>query len=127
MAPFSIGAVCIEEVFHPAVINRDGWPGGFVSVVENFLSVQTNFRNATIGFIEQFHINAYFLQEKVDRFTVDDNNNLTITLKEPVDGSRIVVYSIYNFQLFYDDFNDLVVKQYESGILSSYDYPDSPG
>ena len=71
-------------------------------------------------------IRTLFEQEKVDRFTVDDNNNLTITLKEPVDGSRIVVYSIYNFQLFYDDFNDLVVKQYESGILSSYDYPDSP-
>ena len=71
-------------------------------------------------------IRTLFEQEKVDRFTVDDNNNLTITLKDPVDGSRIVVYSIYNFQLFYDDFNDLVVKQYESGILSSYDYPDSP-
>ena len=71
-------------------------------------------------------IRTLFEQEKVDRFTVDDNNNLTITLKEPVVGSRIVVYSIYNFQLFYDDFNDLVVKQYESGILSSYDYPDSP-
>ena len=71
-------------------------------------------------------IRTLFEQEKVDRFTVDDNNNLTITLKEPVNGSRIVVYSIYNFQLFYDDFNDLVVKQYESGILSSYDYPDSP-
>ena len=71
-------------------------------------------------------IRTLFEQEKVDRFTVDDNNNLTITLKEPVDGSRIVVYSIYNFQLFYDDFNDLVVKLYESGILSSYDYPDSP-
>ena len=71
-------------------------------------------------------IRTLFEQEKVDRFTVDDNNNLTITLKEPVDGSRIVVYSIYNFQLFYDDFNDLVVKQYESGILSGYDYPDSP-
>ena len=71
-------------------------------------------------------IRTLFEQEKVDRFTVDDNNNLTITLKEPVDGSRIVVYSIYNFQLYYDDFNDLVVKQYESGILSSYDYPDSP-
>ena len=71
-------------------------------------------------------IRTLFEQEKVDRFTVDDNNNLTITLKEPVNGSRIVVYSIYNFQLFYDDFNDLVVKQYESGILSGYDYPDSP-
>ncbi len=71
-------------------------------------------------------IRTLFEQEKVDRFTVDDNNNLTITLKEPVDGSRVVVYSIYNFQLFYDDFNDLVVKQYESGILSGYDYPDSP-
>ena len=71
-------------------------------------------------------IRTLFEQQKVDRFTVDDNNNLTLTLKEPVDGSRIVTYSIYSFQLFYDDFNDLVVQQYESGILSGYDYPDSP-
>ena len=49
-----------------------------------------------------------------------------LTLKEPVNGNNVVTYSIYSFQLFYDDFNDIVVQQYEDRIISDYDYPDSP-
>ena len=55
-----------------------------------------------------------------------DEDILTLTLKEPVNGNNVVTYSIYSFQLFYDDFNDIVVQQYEDGIISDYDYPDSP-
>ena len=36
---------------------------------------------------------------------------LTLTLKEPVNGNNVVTYSIYSFQLFYDDFNDIVVQR----------------
>ena len=38
----------------------------------------------------------------------------------------MVTYPIYSFQLFYDDFNDIIVQQLHDGIISDYDYPDSP-
>ena len=70
-------------------------------------------------------IRDLFQQEKVETVQVDEDT-LTLTLKEPVNGNNVVTYSIYSFQLFYDDFNDIVVQQYEDGIISDYDYPDSP-
>ncbi len=70
-------------------------------------------------------IRTLFEEEKVDKVLVNDNT-LTLTLKEPQDGVKVVTYSLYSFQLFYDDFNDIVVQQYEDGILSDYEYPDSP-
>ncbi len=70
-------------------------------------------------------IRDLFQQEKVETVQVDEDT-LTLTLKEPVNGNNVVTYSIYSFQLFYDDFNDIVVRQYEDGIISDYDYPDSP-
>ena len=70
-------------------------------------------------------IRDLFQQEKVETVQVDEDI-LTLTLKEPVNGNNVVTYSIYSFQLFYDDFNDIVVQQYEDGIISDYDYPDSP-
>ena len=70
-------------------------------------------------------IRDLFQQELVDKVQVDEDT-LTLTLKQPQNGSQVVTYPIYSFQLFYDDFNDLVVQQYEDGIISDYDYPDSP-
>ena len=70
-------------------------------------------------------IRDLFQQEKVETVQVDEDT-LTLTLKEPVNGNNVVTYSIYSFQLFYDDFNDIVVQQYEDGIISDYNYPDSP-
>jgi cell division protease FtsH len=64
-------------------------------------------------------------QEKVDTLTVSDNT-VTLRLKEPVEGKMVVSYELYSFELFYQDFNDLIVRQYHQGILSDYDYPDDP-
>ena len=64
-------------------------------------------------------------EEKVDKVLVDDDS-VTLTLKQPQNGSQVVTYPIYSFQLFYDDFNDLIVQQLHDGIISDYDYPDSP-
>ena len=50
-------------------------------------------------------------------------NDLTLTLKEPdADGNTAVTYQVTNFSVFYNDFNDLIVSQYEAGTLTSYDY-----
>ena len=66
-------------------------------------------------------IRDLFQQEKVETVQVDEDT-LTLTLKEPVNGNNVVTYSIYSFQLFYDDFNDIVVQQYEDGRLPLYHF-----
>ena len=69
-------------------------------------------------------------QEKVDSLTLR-GNDLTLTLKEPdADGNTAVTYQVTNFSVFYNDFNDLIVSQYEAGTLTSYDYlaaSETPG
>ena len=64
-------------------------------------------------------------EKKVDKVQVDDNT-VVLTLKEPQNGSNVVTYPIYSFDLFYKDFNDIVVQQYHDKVISDYDYPDSP-
>ena len=70
-------------------------------------------------------IRAFFQQQQVETVQVGENS-LVLTLKEPVDGASTVTYQLYDFQLFYDDFNDIVVEQWQKGIISDYEYPDSP-
>lgn len=68
---------------------------------------------------------SFLEQEKVDTVAVKDHT-VTLTLKEPVNGKSAVTYEIYSFDLFYDDFNDLIVRQWERGIILDYDYPSDP-
>ncbi|MBP1757928.1 MAG: Cell division protein FtsH [Firmicutes bacterium] len=44
------------------------------------------------------------------------------TLRTEVNGSKAFTYPI-RFDVFYSDFNELVVDQWEAGIIVSYDYP----
>ena len=60
-------------------------------------------------------------QQMVDQLVLEDNR-ITLTLKEPQGGQSQVSYDISNPQWFYDDFNDLIVEQFRSGIITSYDY-----
>ena len=53
-----------------------------------------------------------FEQEKVKSFTVQDTT-LTLKLRETVDGKTELRKELYDFDLFYDDLNDLVVEQRE--------------
>ena len=61
-------------------------------------------------------------QQNVERLVVDKNNNLTLFLK---DGTTLS-YKLYSLELFREDFNDLIVKQWQAGILADYDYPPDP-
>ena len=62
-----------------------------------------------------------FEQEKVKSFTVQDTT-LTLKLRETVDGKTELRKELYDFDLFYDDLNDLVVEQKAAGILEDYNY-----
>ena len=62
-----------------------------------------------------------FEQEKVKSFTVQDTT-LTLKLREAVDGKTELRKELYDFDLFYDDLNDLVAEQKAAGILEDYNY-----
>ena len=66
-------------------------------------------------------IKALFEQEKVKSFTISDTT-LKMELREEVDGKTTVTKDLYDFDLFYDDLNELVEKQKAEGILEDYDY-----
>lgn len=68
-------------------------------------------------------IRELFEAQQVKSFTLTDST-LTLTLREPdADGLTQHTFHIASFAVFYEDFNDLVVEQYEAGILERYDYP----
>ena len=71
--------------------------------------------------LEYSQVEQLFRQEKVESFTIKDNL-LTMNLREEVDGSKTLVYELYDFDLFYDDLNDLVQEQAARGVIKSYDY-----
>ena len=67
-------------------------------------------------------VKELFEQGKVKSFTVADTT-LTLTLREPAaDGRTSVTKDLYDFDLFYEDMNDLVVAQKAAGVIENYDY-----
>ena len=74
--------------------------------------------------MEYSQVRQLFLQEKVESFSIDSGGTLTMELRGQEDGEEPVRYELYSFQLFYDDFNDLVQEQYADGIILHYDYPE---
>ena len=66
-----------------------------------------------------------FREEKVQSFITEGN---TILLKvrtgDEVEPLEDVVYDLYSFSVFYEDFHELIWQQYESGVLESYEYDE---
>ena len=62
-------------------------------------------------------LRQYFLDEKVQQFTVRDTR-LTAKL---TDGSEVIC-DLYDFPTFYDDLNDLVEQQKAAGVITDYHY-----
>lgn len=59
--------------------------------------------------------------QQVETVKVKDNT-LTMTLKEPWNGSTTVTAHLYSAEMFHDEFNDMLVAQQRAGILADYDY-----
>ena len=70
------------------------------------------------GDIPYSEMRQLFVQEKVQSFAIH-GTRLTATLKDQTTAAC----QLRDFDLFYDDLNDLVVEQYAKGIITSYDYP----
>ena len=71
----------------------------------------------TAGDIPYSELRQYFLEEKVQEFSISDTR-ITAKLK----GGSTVTSDLYDFNLFYQDLNELVQKQYDSGIITAYNY-----
>ncbi len=60
-------------------------------------------------------------QEKVESLDIF-NNTLTLHLRTQINGSTTAVHELYDFDLFYNDLNDLIQEQAAKGIITSYNY-----
>ncbi len=58
---------------------------------------------------------------QVDTVLVKDGQ-LTMKLKEPWNGQEIVTTKLYSTDLFYEEFNDILIAQKRSGVLTDYNY-----
>ena len=77
--------------------------------------------NADMPQVDYAQARQLFVQEKVQRFTVE-GNTLTLELREALQGSKTVRHELYDFQLFQDDLMPLVLEQSEKGIIEDYDF-----
>ena len=77
--------------------------------------------NADVPQVDYAQARQLFVQEKVQRFTVE-GNTLTLELREALQGSKTVRHELYDFQLFQDDLMPLVLEQSEKGIIEDYDF-----
>ena len=69
-----------------------------------------------------------FEAERVQSFTTE--GNLIIMKVRPEEGAEEdalpeeMSYELMSFAVFYEDFHELIDKQYESGVLEEYDYTE---
>ena len=61
-----------------------------------------------------------FEQEKVESFRFSDSSTIIMTLRNQTEPVRA---KVHDFDLFYDDLNELVRQQKARGIITSFDYP----
>ena len=81
---------------------------------------QADTRGTQLDYAQVYQL---FRQERGESFTIDAGNTLTMNLTDELNGSKTVRYRLHDFQLFYDQLDDLVKEQSAKGIIKSYDYP----
>jgi cell division protease FtsH len=94
----------------------------FLILVATVLTLQNMDAGQSLSYAD---IRALFERQQVETVEVD-GNTLVLTLKDPYNGKDQVTYDLYSFEIFHEDFNSLIVNQWENGIISDYDYPDNP-
>ena len=63
-----------------------------------------------------------FKQEKVQSFRTEGNKIVLQLRTDDPAKTEEKVYDLYSFNVFYNDFSDLIKEQHESGVLKEYDY-----
>ena len=72
-------------------------------------------------------VSDLFRNEQVKRFEVDEENNLSMVVRQSLaDGTeaeKLVTYKLRSFDLFIHELGDLIEEQHAAGIITAYDYP----
>ena len=63
-----------------------------------------------------------FNEEKVESFRTEGNKIILQLRTDDPATTEEKVYDLYSFNVFYNDFSELIQEQHESGVLKSYDY-----
>ncbi len=91
-----------------------------------FLLLRSFHAGATTTVVTYSEMTQLFREEKVSSFMVKDNT-VTMNLKEEYEGRTAAVCGITSAEIFYEDMNELVQQQRQTGVLTSYSYEkDSP-
>ncbi len=68
-----------------------------------------------------------FQKEQVKEFMVDEDNNLTLTVRQTLadgtEGTGILTYELRSLDLFLENLGETISRQHEAGIITAYDYP----
>ncbi len=66
-----------------------------------------------------------FNEEKVESFITEGNKIiLLVRTGDSVKPTTEMTYDLYSFNLFYQDFKDIIKEQYDAGIIENYDYDE---
>ena len=66
-----------------------------------------------------------FNEEKVESFITEGNKIILIVRTgDSVKPTTEMTYDLYSFNLFYEDFKNIIKEQYEEGIIKDYDYDE---
>ena len=68
-------------------------------------------------------VRQQFEQENVESFHFSDQHTLQLELYRELNGSKSARYQVYDFDVFYQDFHELIETQDAKGIIKDYDYP----
>ena len=82
------------------------------------LTMQDSTSSVTVDYSE---VRRLFEQEQVESFVLEDTT-LTMTLREEYNGSTTAVHELFDVAIFYSDLGDLITEQFDSGILTEYNY-----
>ena len=96
---------------------RLGLRGILLIILAGILLYRVAYMTRTSTDITYGELRTLFVQEKVQSFVINEER-MTAKLKD----DTTVTCSLHNFDLFYDDLNDLVVEQADKGIISDYNY-----
>ena len=65
-----------------------------------------------------------FQSEQVQSFTTEGNKIILQIRTDDPDLPEQKAYDLYSFNVFYSDFNELIMDQHDRGVLESYDYSE---
>ena len=68
-----------------------------------------------------------FQSEQVQSFTTEGNKIVLQIRTDDPENPEQKSYDLYSFNVFYSDFNEMIMDQHQRGVLETYDYSEGFG